>query len=76
MPLILIEAPSLADHRGMLIVGKKVHDEGGDLMRLYTTQHPWYCGIDLHAQAMYVCILNQKGDIVLHRNMQTNPETF
>lgn len=45
-------------------------------MRLYTTQHPWYCGIDLHAQAMYVCILNQKGDIVLHRNMQTNPETF
>jgi transposase len=60
----------------MLIVGKKVHYEGGDLMRFYTTQHPFYCGIDLHAQAMYVCILNQKGDIVLHRNMKTNPETF
>jgi hypothetical protein len=21
-------------------------------MRFYTTQHPFYCGIDLHAQAM------------------------
>jgi hypothetical protein len=35
-----------------------------------------YCGIDLHAQAMYVGILDQKGDIMLHRNMQTTPETF
>ena len=30
-------------------------------MRFYNTQHPFYCGIDLHARAMYVCILNQKG---------------
>jgi Transposase len=59
----------------MLIVGKKVHSEGGDLMRFYTTQHPFYCGIDLHAQAMYGCMLNQKGDIVLPRNLQTNPAT-
>ena len=26
-------------------------------MRFYTTQHPFYCGIDLHARTMYVCIL-------------------
>jgi hypothetical protein len=25
---------------------------------------------------MYVCILNQHGEILVHRNMQTNPETF
>jgi transposase len=25
---------------------------------------------------MYVCIVNQSGDIVLHCNMKTNPETF
>src|SRR5437879_442557 len=45
-------------------------------MRFYTTQHPFYCGIDLHARTMYVCILDQSGEIVLHRNMKTDPETF
>jgi transposase len=25
---------------------------------------------------MYVCILNQDGEIMLHRNMQANPEPF
>jgi hypothetical protein len=25
---------------------------------------------------MYVCILNQDGEILLHRNMKTSPETF
>lgn len=45
-------------------------------MRFYNTQHQFYCGIDLHARAMYVCILNQNGEILVHRNMQTNPETF
>jgi hypothetical protein len=45
-------------------------------MRFYNTQHQCYCGIDLHARAMYVCILNQSGEILGHRNMQTNPETF
>jgi Transposase len=45
-------------------------------MRFYTKQHQTYCGIDLHARTMYVCIVHQSGDIVLHRNMKTNPETF
>jgi transposase len=45
-------------------------------MRFYNTQHPFYCGIDLHARAMYVCILNQAGETLLHRNMQTTPEAF
>jgi len=26
-------------------------------MNFYTTQHPYYCGIDLHARSLYVCIL-------------------
>ena len=30
-------------------------------MRFYTTQHPFYCGIDRHARTMYVCILDQNG---------------
>jgi transposase len=45
-------------------------------MRFYTKQHPFYCGIDLHARTMYVCILSQDGEIVLHRNMPAGPETF
>jgi transposase len=45
-------------------------------MRFYTQQHNAYCGIDLHARSMYVCILSQDGEILLHRHMKTSPETF
>jgi transposase len=45
-------------------------------MRFYTKQHKAYCGIDLHARSMYVCILSQDGEILLHRNMKTSPETL
>ena len=45
-------------------------------MRFYTTQHPFYCGIDLHARMMYVCILDQSGEVLVHRNMKTDPDTF
>src|SRR5215475_8363198 len=44
--------------------------------RFYTTQHPFSCGIDLHARLMYVCILDQSGEILVHRHMKTDPETF
>jgi hypothetical protein len=43
-------------------------------MRFYTTTHQHYCGIDLHAKQMYVCIINQAGDTVLHANMKASPE--
>jgi transposase len=45
-------------------------------MRFYTKQHPVYCGIDLHARSMYVCILSQEGEILLHRHMKAAPEPF
>ena len=45
-------------------------------MRFYTTQHPFYCGIDLHARTMYVCILAQHSAVLVHRNMKTSPEAF
>jgi hypothetical protein len=45
-------------------------------MRFYTKQHPFYCGIDLHARTMYVCILDQAGETLLHRNMQATPEAL
>jgi transposase len=45
-------------------------------MRFYTKQHPFYCGIDLHARTMYVCILDQAGETLLHRNMTATPEAL
>ena len=76
-PLILIEAPSPADRRGMLRVGKTlVTYKKGTSMRFYTKQHKAYCGIELHARRMYVWILSQDGASLLHRHMQTSPEMF
>lgn len=43
-------------------------------MRFYREQRRFYCGIDLHASKMYVCVLDDKGDVVLHRNMRAEPE--
>ena len=45
-------------------------------MRFYTQPHQYYCGIDLHARSMDLCILDQNGAIVLHRNMAAAPEPF
>lgn len=45
-------------------------------MRFYTKQHKFYCGIDLHARMMYVCILDKEGNIVLHKNMKSGTDSF
>ena len=41
-----------------------------------TKQHKYYCGVDLHARSMYLCILNQDGDVVYHRNHRAEPKQF
>jgi len=45
-------------------------------MNFYTQQHKHYCGIDLHAKARYVCILDQHGTKLVHKNLPTTPEAF
>ncbi len=45
-------------------------------MNFYTKQHQFYCGIDLHAKQMYLYILDQKGDVQLHQNMNTDRDLF
>ena len=45
-------------------------------MNFYTKQHKFYCGIDLHAKKMYLCILDEAGEILLHRNIKTDREVF
>lgn len=31
-------------------------------MRFYKQQHQFYCGVDLHAKTMHVCVVNQAGE--------------
>jgi transposase len=45
-------------------------------MNFYTKQHKFYCGIDLHTKKMYLCILDETGEIRLHRNIKTDRELF
>jgi len=46
-------------------------------MRFYTGQHRYYCGIDLHARTMYLCILeHDSGKTLLHRNVRCEPDRF
>jgi transposase len=45
-------------------------------MRFYLGEHRHYCGIDLHARTMYLCIVNSHGKVLLHRNMPARPEAF
>lgn len=45
-------------------------------MKFYNKQHKYYCGIDLHARKMYVCIINQKGKVRIHENIKTDPDLF
>ena len=45
-------------------------------MRFYTAQHRYYCGIDLHARRMYICVLDVEGKVRVHRNGPATPEHF
>jgi len=45
-------------------------------MRFYTKQHKFYCGIDLHARKMYVCIINSQNEVLIHRNINTDRKRF
>lgn len=45
-------------------------------MRCYTKQHPLYCGIAFHARTLYVCLLNQEGESLFHRQVKASPEAL
>jgi len=40
-------------------------------MKLYQTEHEFYCGIDLHANKMYACVVDSSGNKRLHQNFHT-----
>jgi transposase len=45
-------------------------------MRFYNQPHRFYAGVDLHARALYVCVLDQQGAVRLHQNLDASPATF
>jgi len=45
-------------------------------MRFYHGPHQHWCGIDLHARTLYVCILDAQGEVLVHRNLKACPEAF
>jgi hypothetical protein len=45
-------------------------------MRFDTTPPPLYCGLDLHARTLYLCLLRQDGAGGLHRHRQAAPTPF
>jgi hypothetical protein len=34
----------------------------------------FYCGVDLHARTMYVCVLDQAGSVVFDANLPAGPD--
>ena len=45
-------------------------------MRFYQQQHRFYCGVDLHARSMHVCIVDAEGQTKVHKNIDAHPDRF
>ena len=45
-------------------------------MRFYQNQRRHTCGADLHGRNLYLCILDQQGQIRLHERLRCDPELF
>ena len=45
-------------------------------MRFYNQQHRFYCGVDLHARTMYLCILDGEGQVVYDKNLPAHSDAF
>jgi transposase len=46
------------------------------MMRFYNQPHRFYCGVDLHARTLAVCILDGAGNTVLHDAIAATPAAF
>ena len=45
-------------------------------MRLYQARHRAYCGVDLHARTMFLCVLDHDGRTLLHRDIPATRGDF
>lgn len=39
-------------------------------MRFYTPHTQFYCGVDLHARSMYICVIDRNNNILVHQNVR------
>jgi hypothetical protein len=46
------------------------------MMKFYSQQHRFYCGVDLHTRCMFLCVQDQAGNKLLHRNYPAEPRAF
>jgi transposase len=46
------------------------------MMRFYNQPHRFYCGVDLHARTLSLCILDRTGTNVLHQTLAAGPDAF
>src|SRR5262245_42199347 len=46
------------------------------MMRFYNQQHRFYCGVDLHARTLSLCILDTAGTVVSHDTLAATPSAF
>jgi transposase len=46
------------------------------MMRLYQARHRAYCGVDLHARTMFLCVLDHDGGTLLHLDCPASREAF
>ncbi len=45
-------------------------------MRFYNQAHRFYCGVDLHARTLYLCVLDPAGATLLHQEVAAEPRAF
>ena len=45
-------------------------------MRFYHHVHAFYCGVDLHARTLAVCVRDRDGHAVLQANIPASPDAF
>jgi len=43
-------------------------------MRFYTQQHRFYCGVDLHARTLALCVLDAQGQVVARPSVPASPQ--
>jgi hypothetical protein len=44
-------------------------------MNFYNQPHQFYCGIDLHARLLAICILDHAGNIVCQTSIEADKQT-
>jgi transposase len=46
----------------------RINTKGG-LMRFYASHTQFYCGVDLHARNLYICVIDKEKKVLVHQNI-------